>query len=281
MPPHVTCQLMGGLGNQLFIIAAALAYAQEHRLPCALPADYAGMTGADGSARPVYWDTLLSGLKPLLQSYPEHEAGLQPLEEPACFGFAPLPPPQAERMHLTGYFQHLRYTEGQWPAVKAQLGLAQLQGETRHDAIGLHFRLGDYQLLRHLYPAMTLTYYTAALQHVATVTQRDDWAVHYALQEADDVHVAPLLQGLRENFPRMRFQRIAAELADWQQFLHLSCCRHVVTANSTFSWWAARLNPSASKVVTYPDPWFPGISMAAPETDANSGRWLAIPVVAA
>ena len=51
--------------------------------------------------------------------------------------------------------------------------------------------------------------------------------------------------------------------------------------HSFFSWWAARLNPSASKVVTFPDPWFPGISMTAPETDANSGSWLAIPVVAA
>ena len=258
MHPYVTCQLMGGLGNQLFIIAAALAYAQEHQLPCALPADYAGMAGADGSARPVYWDTLLGALRPHLKSYPEHEDGMQHLEEPACFGFAPLPPPQAERMHLTGYFQHFRYSDRHWPAVKAQLGVADLQGETRHDAIGLHFRLGDYQLLRHLYPAMTLTYYTAALQHVATVTQRDDWAVHYALQEADDCHVAPLLQGLQAHFPRMQFQRIAAELADWQQFLHLSCCRHVVTANSTFSWWAARLNCHDDAVVVCPRQWVHG-----------------------
>ena len=137
-----------------------------------------------------------------------------------------------------------------------------MQGEARHDAIGLHFRLGDYQLLRHVYPAMTLTYYTAALQHVATVTQRDDWAVHYALQEDDDGHVAPLLQGLRKHFPRMQFQRISAELADWQQFLHLSCCRHVVTANSTFSWWAARLNCHGDAVVVCPRQWVHGQPVA-------------------
>ena len=50
---------------------------------------------------------------------------------------------------------------------------AQLQAES-HDAISLHFRLGDYDLLRHLYPSMTTAYYTRALAHIVAVTGRED-----------------------------------------------------------------------------------------------------------
>ena len=65
-PPTVTCDLTGGLGNQLFILCATLAYAYEHDLPVAFPR-FEGTHGVDGSARPAYWDTLFRALAPLLR----------------------------------------------------------------------------------------------------------------------------------------------------------------------------------------------------------------------
>lgn len=256
-PPTVTCDLTGGLGNQLFILCATLAYAYEHDLPVALPR-FEGTHGVDGSVRPAYWATLFRALAPMLEASGSKATGpVQRIGERDAFTHTPPPPPAdgCATIRLQGYFQHPAYTEHHWDRVVAALDLSLLQTES-HDAISLHFRLGDYDLLRHLYPSMTTAYYTRALAHIVAVTGRDDWAVHYAMQEDADDRVTTTLAVLAEAYPRMTFVRIPPSEPDWAQFVHLSCCRHNVIANSTFSWWAARLNRHAEEaVVVYPNRW--------------------------
>ena len=43
----------------------------------------------------------------------------------------------------------------------------------------------------------------------------------------------------------------------------MSPCQHHVVANSSFSWWAAWLNPSVEKMVIRPKIWFAGLSQAS------------------
>jgi hypothetical protein len=275
--PTVTCELMGGLGNQLSILFATLSYAMKHQLEFRLP-HYQGMLGLDGSSRPAYWDTLLSGLQAYLLDDHELE-GVQPqiLHEKNEFVYHPLPPPSGSDrwISLRGYFQHPLYAEPHFQAILDLLNLPlDRYAEAAKGCVSMHFRLGDYKNVAafNLLPAQ---YYEDALRSIMSRTRVR--TVKYAMQEkeSDREDVARMLDHLRGQFPGLALERLDPGMQDWEQLLFMARCDHNIIANSTFSWWAARLNPRAARVVAYPHPWFPGIRMAPPEM---SGSWNAIPV---
>jgi hypothetical protein len=65
----ITCQLLGGLGNQLFQIFTTIAYATKMRQPFAFLDRHQLNNGLNGSTiRYTYWNTFLSFLKPFLKN---------------------------------------------------------------------------------------------------------------------------------------------------------------------------------------------------------------------
>lgn len=59
-----------------------------------------------------------------------------------------------------------------------------------------------------------------------------------------------------------------------EDFRLLSACRHQIATNSSFSWWAAWLNPNADKTVVAPSRWFADASLDT--RDLIPEKWIQI-----
>ena len=78
----------------------------------------------------------------------------------------------------------------------------------------------------------------------------------YFCEKDDNVEVLDKINELRIVFPECSFIKAPDNADDWKQLLMMSCCKHHIIANSTFSWWGAYFNSNEDKIVCYPDPWF-------------------------
>ena len=74
---------------------------------------------------------------------------------------------------------------------------------------------------------------------------------------------------------RVVFVRATGHTNAYDKIRLMALCDHGIIANSTFSWWAAWLNPSPNKIVIAPDPWFDRSSLDA--GDLVPRGWLRLP----
>lgn len=118
------------------------------------------------------------------------------------------------------------------------------------NAVSLHIRRGDYLLPKHWKTTGSvcqLPYYQNA---VAEMNRKVNQPSYYVF--SDD------LAWVKENLPLENAVYIDWNRGEdsWQDMMLMSCCRHHIICNSTFSWWGAWLNPFADKVVIAPNRWF-------------------------
>lgn len=117
------------------------------------------------------------------------------------------------------------------------------------NAVSLHVRRGDYlkPAAHAVHGVCDAAYYKAAVELVASKTISPHFFVF-----SDDIAWA------RENLalhPAMHFVDINDEAAAYEDLRLMYSCKHHITANSSFSWWGAWLNPRADKIVVAPKQW--------------------------
>jgi hypothetical protein len=79
--------------------------------------------------------------------------------------------------------------------------------------------------------------------------------VKYYCEEEDLDTVKKNVETMSQEFRNILFEREIAD-SDWQEMISMSCCKHHIIANSSFSWWGAYLNTNREKIVCYPSVWF-------------------------
>lgn len=256
----IVLELQGRLGNQLFEIFTLISAAIETQQSFAV---YLKPIGTNNS----YWDTLFKKM------YPRHvfSTKLRPkfIHNDNFLSFVHL-------LHgyrgfvcqINGFFQKLVYMEKHFDTIYQFLEFPELREQVCKkvskqmpfitnwgQTISMHFRLGDYLSQQESYPVMPYQYYFDALKYIVRSYLKVKQIIYFC--EVNDLFIVnPMIQKLSEAFPQLEFYKIIDGLQDWEELFAMSCCKHHIIANSTFSWWGAYLNqPFDYRTVCYPSLW--------------------------
>jgi len=178
--------------------------------------------------------------------------------------------------YLMGYWQSERYFKPAESIIRQDLTLKEPQGEKYQDlldritlsnSVSVHIRRGDYLLEKNLrlFHPCTSDYYLKAEALISEKVSSPELFIF-----SDDI------EWVKQNIP-FRFPATFVSdgsLADYQELMLMSACKHNIIANSTFSWWGAWLNNNPQKIVITPKKWF--IDPATDEKDLIPPTWVKI-----
>lgn len=237
----ITCQLMGGLGNQLFQTAVTLAMAKDHNKKAIFPPK----TNQGCSRKISYNDSFFhkverSKVLPKCTLFREN-------------GFCYKPIKISENTQLHGYFQTEKYFEKHKEYILNTITLpTKMENElnskyqniiNNENTVSVHIRRGDYLRLQHCHYVQTIDYYEKAIKNFP----EDSLFVIFS----DDLEWCKN-QPLFQNLKNKQF----VQDVDYKELYVMSRCKHNIIANSSFSWWAAYMNPNNQKKIISPTNWF-------------------------
>ena len=120
------------------------------------------------------------------------------------------------------------------------------------NSVSLHIRGGDYLKTDNYFLGVcTPEYYEKAIN---LILKRNKDA-HFFIFTNDLTYAENILKSIKP--PKNLFTIVKEEkIYDQAQDLFLmSCCKHNIIANSTYSWWAAFFNLNKTKIVIAPKNW--------------------------
>lgn len=252
----VTCDIMGGLGNQLFIICTTIAYAIQHNKKNNFYFYYKKSYGN----RPSYWDTIFFRLSShLIYSEIIIDENNIFIEPDLSYHIIP-----DNIVKLHGYFQSEKYFKNQMDGILKILDITSFQNTIRNKMIvdknviyiSIHFRLGDYKAGNSIYVIQSNEYYERCISYLVNKINTSFTLLCF-YEKNDSSTVTIMIDKLVKKYPFISIIHVPNyNLEDWEELVLMSCCNHNIIANSSFSWWGAYLNPFVTKLVCYPSAYY-------------------------
>ena len=279
----LTCNLMGGLGNQIFQIFTTISYAIRTKNQFKfLNIDTLG--GGSTTVRYTFWNSFFHKLKPfLIDNIPQPIHVIR--EKEYTFNELPIYEMLGKNTMIYGYFQSYKYFINEFLMICRIINLKKMKDilltklnltdNYFNNFISIHFRIGDYKKIQNYHPIMTKEYYYRALNYIYSKLPNTNFSIMYFCEEDDLDDVNEIIGYLQTKFSNFEFIRGEKSLDDWEQLLLMSCCNHNIIANSSFSWWGAFFNDWPDKIVCYPSIWF-GTSSPHNTKDLCPPNWVKI-----
>lgn len=274
-----TIPLQGGLGNQLFQLAAGLVVQQRWKRSVVWSDYWLRNPDVAETPRAFALDGLLRPGELARSRTARHGHVTDRLLHRKVVERSPDDDALARfgrwTSVLSGYLQRLSYAEEAWPMLRDRFASSQFEHHRRlvstegaaHGA--LHYRLGDYVSNPHaavVHGVSSPEYFADLIHEQAQSTGLKDWVV-----VSDDPETAMnLLQST--DLPVGTSLRVADSDGEWDDLLTLASARVCAISNSSFSWWAAFIGGACRKTqVVAPRPWF--VEPSLPEPALFPNRW--------
>lgn len=130
------------------------------------------------------------------------------------------------------------------------LALKMSQTLVKENSVSIHVRRTDYinnKVYSNMYHQCDSQYYRSAMDFIS---RRVSGAKFYVF--SDDIEWAKV----QSIFSGCNFIDYGAASGSWNDLFLMSCCKHNIIVNSSFSWWGAWLNKNPEKFVIGPKKWF-------------------------
>jgi len=246
----ITAEIMGGLGNQLYIIFTLISYSLTSKNAFY----FENKEIINGDRKIMYWNNLLKGISIFIKPCKPINTIIR--EKSMNYEILPTIDTVIDAK-LHGYFQSFKYFDNSKEEILKLIKFIETTKpyENLYDfenSISMHFRLGDYKSKQGFHPILKLNYYKRSLQHMIEKNNFKKWQILYFCENEDIKFVENVVEELKVFFPDLSFLRANNMLADWEQMVIMSLCAHNIIANSTFSWWSAYLNTNL-KIVCCPN----------------------------
>lgn len=224
----IVSYLQGGVGNELFQVAASVGAADFHCRE---------------------WNVQSTLVHQEYFSIPEEKFidtyALPRYTEPPRFFYQMIPDGNWE---LFGYFQSAKYFKHCQNQIRKLFAAPPKIEEKikwkyrdllKENTCAIHVRRNDYLKLKDYHYNLELDYYLTAIASMSG---------HHFVCFSDDV------EWCKENIPAHTFIQDEAPV----EFHLMSYCKNFIIANSTFSWWASWLSGNEGKIIIAPpkNKWF-------------------------
>jgi hypothetical protein len=257
----ISCYLQGGLGNQMFQIAATYALAKRNNDTCGFDFEKCN-TPLQGYKSTKYQQTLFRNITNI-----NGFKSLKIYSEPKfSYDFIPY----SQNLLLMGYFQSELYFKDYEDEIKNLFYFEDENIKKVQEYISsinlsnlsvtvIHIRRGDYLLNPDFHPTCSKEYFDKGID---------------IIENSCYIFVSDDLNWAKENFVGGNFFYFESgdEILDLTLMV---LADNLIISNSSFSWWGAYLNKNKTKKVIVPNTWF-GVKGPKDTNTLIPDNWLKI-----
>jgi hypothetical protein len=244
---EMTANLMGGMGNLLFIVATCFALSKKYKTKLRLYCN--SELWRDSKRQNINEYKIFKNFD--IDCLSNRRSGITYREPHFFYDNVTLD----RRIHncIYGYFQSYKY----FNAYKSEFinmlhnPYEQVIQETLkkyshlNDIVSIHVRRTDYLALSDVHLNLDMSYYSQAISHFST----ENSIFIIFSDDVDFIQTEPIFQKLKHKY-------IVTNEDDEYCFWLMAACHHNIIANSSFSWWASYINSNPNKMIIYPNRWF-------------------------